>query len=248
MSKNIPTAVFAFGAAMIAWFGAAHAQSAPQQTTATYQDWIVRCELRPGPPPVKSCATVQFSQVQGQSGVFTQISIANPRQGEALKLVFQVPIEVWLPTGVRLAIGESETGLSATFKRCAPNACFADVEIKDDSVKNLRSGAETGKFQFKDTNQKDVIVPVSFKGFGAAFDAMRAGGMGFLAYVEQVLVSDLGPGSHSCAIDRVHHTSGEQPNLPETAHRGFPATSRLHTPCGTTRGAAIPEPPARQNR
>src|SRR6185436_2838549 len=35
---------------------------APQQTTATYEDWLLRCETKPGPPPQTVCEIVQFTQ------------------------------------------------------------------------------------------------------------------------------------------------------------------------------------------
>ena len=41
--------------------------AAPQQTTATYEDWIVRCETLSGPPVRKSCEMVQYTQAQGGS-------------------------------------------------------------------------------------------------------------------------------------------------------------------------------------
>jgi invasion protein IalB len=153
--------------------GAAAAQPAtPQQTTATYDDWIVRCETQHGPPPRKTCEMVQFTQVKGQPGVLTQIAIGRPVKGQPIKLVIQVPISVWLPTGVRLHSGGKNPGISATFKRCMPTACFADTDIKDDTIRKFRSATEAGKIEFKDSNQKDIALPVSFKGFGVAYDAL----------------------------------------------------------------------------
>jgi invasion protein IalB len=37
----------------------------------------------------------------------------------------------------------------------------------------LRGLKTNGKLQFKAANEKDVAVPVSFKGFGDAYDAMQ---------------------------------------------------------------------------
>lgn len=147
--------------------GPAIAQS---QTTATFEDWILRCDLRAGSPPQRLCEVLQTTQVQGQ-GVLSQITIV-ARKGEPMRLAIQVPIDVWLPTGVRLTLGEKDPGLSAIFKRCVPNACIADLEIREDTIKKLRTATEPGKLQFKDANQKEVSLPVSFKGFGQAFDAM----------------------------------------------------------------------------
>jgi invasion protein IalB len=159
----------AIGAAVAA--GAASAQT-PQQTTATYEDWIVRCETQAGPPPVKICEMVQYTQVQGQ-GVISQVAVGRPVKGQPVKIVVQVPIGVWLPTGVKLAAGSPDAGTSAVFKRCLAAGCFADVEVKEDTIRKFRSMSEAGRLQFKDGNMKDVSLPVSFKGFGAAFDALQ---------------------------------------------------------------------------
>ena len=159
------------GGAVLLGIGVASAQT-PQQTTATYEDWIVRCETQPGPPPVRVCEMVQYTQAQGQAGVISQIAIGRPVKGQPIKVVFQVPLGVWLPTGVKLATGAQDAGLAAAFKRCVAAGCFADLEVRDDAIRKLRATSEPGKLQFKDGSTKDVSVPVSFKGFGAAFDAL----------------------------------------------------------------------------
>ncbi len=150
------------------WAGAAMAQ-APQRTTATYEDWTVRCEVHEA---TKACEMTQAAQVQGQANPLTQIAIGRPSKTEPLKIVFQVPINVWLPTGVRLTTDDRDPGLLASYKRCIPGGCFADSELKDDVVRRMRSATENGKLHFKDAAQKDVTIPVSFKGFGQALDAL----------------------------------------------------------------------------
>ncbi|HML07337.1 MAG TPA: invasion associated locus B family protein [Xanthobacteraceae bacterium] len=139
----------------------------PRLTTATYDDWTVRCQLHAA---VKSCEVEQTSQVQGQP--VSQVAIGRPTKSDPVRIVFQVPINVWLPAGVTLVMDEKDPGISATFKRCVGNGCFADADLKDDVVKKLRARTENGKLLFKDAAQRDVTIPVSFKGFGAAFDAM----------------------------------------------------------------------------
>src|SRR5882757_3970272 len=102
------------GALLVAAAGAASAQT-PQQTTATYEDWIVRCETAAGPPPKKNCEMVQSTQMQGQ-GVISQVAVAHPVKGQPVKIVVQLPNGVWLPTGVKLVAGAADPGLTATFK------------------------------------------------------------------------------------------------------------------------------------
>ena len=153
------------------------APSAPQQTTATYEDWIVRCETHAGPPPQKFCEMVQFTQVKGgqggQGGIVSQIAIGRPVKGQPVKLVIQLPIGVWLPTGIKLMASAKDAGLLTTFKRCLPQACFTDAEINADMIRKFRTTTEAGQIQFKDGNQKDASLPVSFKGFGTAYDALQ---------------------------------------------------------------------------
>jgi invasion protein IalB len=162
--------------AVLAFAGPAHAQTqppagaAPQRTTATYEDWTVRCETHPGKP--KTCEMVQAVHIKGQANPISQIAIGRTNKADPLKAVFQVPINVWLPTGVKLVYDDKEPGIAATYKRCLSAACFADLEIKDDIVKKLRGRTEQGHLQFKDAAQRDIAIPVSFKGFGQAFDML----------------------------------------------------------------------------
>jgi invasion protein IalB len=141
----------------------------PQRTTATYDDWTVRCEVNDA---VKSCEMAQAMQIKGQAQPVTQIAIGRPAKNEPLKIVFQVPINVWLPGGLKLTADEKDSGIAGVYRRCLPGACIADAELKEDSVKKLRALIENGKLQFKDGGQQEIAIPVSFKGFGQAFDAM----------------------------------------------------------------------------
>lgn len=168
----MPGLVFVLLAAQPAAAQPAATPQTPQQTTATYEDWIVRCETLAGPPAQKSCEMVQFTHVKGQQAALTQIAIGRPVKGQPVKLVIQVPLGVWLPTGIRFVPGAGEAGLPTTFKRCVQAGCFADTDLKDDMVRKLRATKTAGKIEFKDAGQKDVGLPVSFNGFGAAYDAL----------------------------------------------------------------------------
>jgi len=144
----------------------------PQRTTATFEDWTVRCEMPAANPQQKSCEMVQTTQVPGQPNPVTQIAIGRIAKGAPLKIVFQVPINVWLPGGVRLIYADKEQPLATTFQRCVPAGCFAEAELKDDLARKLRTLTENGKLEFKDANQRDASLPVSFKGFAGAYDTM----------------------------------------------------------------------------
>ena len=167
-------AMMRLGAAMIALLGVfagAAAAQAPQRTTATYEDWTVRCEVR-GTPAVKACEMVQAVTAQGQASPVTQMAIGRANKGEPVKIVFQLPINIWIPAGVKLVYDAKEAALPASYRWCVPAGCFADIDLKDDLVKKLRVRTLPGRFEFKDAGQRAVAIPISFKGFGQAFDAL----------------------------------------------------------------------------
>ena len=159
------------GAVLVALICGAQTTS-PQRTTATYDDWTVRCEIREAAPPQKSCEMVQIVNTQGQANPLSQIAMGRLAKSEPIKAVFQVPINVWLPAGVKFVFDEKEPALTATFKRCVSTACLADLDLKDDVLKKLRARSEPGRLEIKDAVQRDIAIPVSFKGFGQAFDAL----------------------------------------------------------------------------
>ena len=145
---------------------------APQRTTATYDDWIVQCELRAGPPVEKLCEMAQVTQVQGSNAPFSRIAIARPIKGQPIKLVVQVPVNVSFATNVRLQTADGDAAIAVPFARCLPAGCFAEFDLKDDTLRKFRAASSVGKVTFADAGGRDVAVPLSFKGFARAFDAL----------------------------------------------------------------------------
>jgi invasion protein IalB len=118
---------------LLAGNGVASAQTAtqpqarsPQRTTATYDDWVVRCEILGA---AKTCEMAQATQVQGQSQPITQIAIGQQSKSAPMKIVFEVPINVWLPAGVKLVLDEKDPAIATVYSRCLPTGCLADTDI-----------------------------------------------------------------------------------------------------------------------
>lgn len=149
--------------------------AAPQQTTATYADWVVQCQTQAGPPSQKLCDMAQVTQVtQAQGKVpFSRVAIAHPLKGQPIKLVVQVPTNASFTTSVRIQTGDDDAGLSAPFARCLPIGCFADFDMKEETLKKFRAASGAGKLSFTDAGGHDVAVPLSFNGFGQALDALE---------------------------------------------------------------------------
>jgi invasion protein IalB len=162
---NVPAVAIIFAATC----GHVRAQ---QNTTATYADWVVQCTYDQGTPPQKTCEMTQVTQVQGKNIPFSRVLIEAPAKGHPVKLVIQLPVNVSLRTQVAIRIGDADSGISAPFDRCIPAGCFADFELKDEALKKLYASEGTGKVTFKDSSGTDVGIPLSLKGFSAAYDAL----------------------------------------------------------------------------
>jgi invasion protein IalB len=144
----------------------------PQRTTASYGDWVVRCEVVAGPPPQKNCDMEQLAQVQGQANPISRVAIPLPPKGEPPKLFVQLPINVSFMAPLKITTNDKDAGITAPFRRCVPAGCFVEIELKDDLQKKFRGSAEAGKITFKDAADRDVAIPLSFKGFAQAFEAL----------------------------------------------------------------------------
>ncbi len=152
---------------------AAPADQTPQRTTASYGDWVVRCETTPGPPLQKNCDMEQLAQVQGQAQPISRVAIPLPPKGEGPKLFVQLPINVSFAAPLKITTDAKDAGISTPFRRCVPAGCFAEVELKDDLQKKFRAAStEPGKIVFKDAADRDVTIPLSLKGFAQAFEAL----------------------------------------------------------------------------
>lgn len=169
--RRLPVlALLLLGAA--AWVGQGAPASAQQKTTATYDDWVLRCDTRAGTPPRKVCEMEQVAEVQGKSAPVSRVAITREIAGHPLLLVVQVPVNVWLATGVKLDINKQDAGLAGAFDRCIPAGCFANIDLKTPQVKQFGTTVQPGKIVYKDGAGRDVAIPLSFKGFAAAFEAL----------------------------------------------------------------------------
>ena len=99
-------------------------------------------------------------------------TLGHATKAEPFKIVVQLPVNLFLPAGVRIQADDKDPGLALAFKRCVPAGCFADIDIKDDTIKRLRAASANWKITFKNSGQQDAAVPLSFKGFNQAFDVL----------------------------------------------------------------------------
>lgn len=150
----------------------AEASLQPEGTTATYQDWLLRCAV--SAEKVRACEIVQNLQAQGQQGLVASVALGKIDPKGPLRLVVQVPPGVWLPAGVKVQISERAKPLQLEYKRC-PQGCFAELELDAAAVQALRSATDAGSFTFEDGARRPITLPLSFKGFVPALGASLKG-------------------------------------------------------------------------
>ncbi|MDC7786897.1 invasion associated locus B family protein [Rhodoplanes sp. TEM] len=143
----------------------------PSRTTATYEDWTVRCET-PAGSQQKTCEVFQAQQPQGQPGPVSQVAIGRAAKTAPLKLVVQLPVNVWLAAAPRLVLDDKQPPVTLGFRRCLPGGCFADADLPDDVLRRLRARAEPIRLEYKDAIQRDVGIAISLKGFSQALEAL----------------------------------------------------------------------------
>ncbi len=150
----------------------AAASQEPQHTTATYGDWVVRCDIRPGPPAQKNCDMEQLAQMQGQANPVSRVAIPLPPKGATPKLFVQLPVNASFGAPIRITADGKDPGVTAPFRRCVPAGCFGEFELKDELQKKFRASTEPGKIIFKDAADHEVAIPLSLKGFVQAYEAL----------------------------------------------------------------------------
>ncbi|ODT44904.1 MAG: hypothetical protein ABS59_18945 [Methylobacterium sp. SCN 67-24] len=130
------------------------AVSQPDNTTATYGDWLLRCQQGVG---TRVCEIVQTIEQQGQRGPIALVAPPNLTLGNN--------------AGVRVSVGEKEDAL-AVFQRCTPGGCFGEAQLSDDAFRRWRALSDAGQLRYQDAAKREVTLPISFRGFTAAADAL----------------------------------------------------------------------------
>jgi invasion protein IalB len=146
--------------------------AAQQSTTATYGDWILQCQSASGPPPQKVCDIAQITEVQGKNIPLSRAAISRPAKTQPFTFSVQVPVNVSFHASLRLQVSTSDPGVAVPFDHCLPVGCFAEFELKEDLIRKFIAATAAGKMTFKSANGQDVAIPLSFKGFPQAFNAL----------------------------------------------------------------------------
>jgi invasion protein IalB len=146
-----------------------------QISTTSYGEWALRCrragDLAKDP---RDCEIALTLQEKGQTAPFAKLSLGRPRPGEPLHAVILLPTNVAFPSSVRITTDEKDVwGQELDWRRCVPGGCFAEAVPSDAIVRRWRNYNAPAKLVFKNAEGADIVVPLSFDGFGQALDALN---------------------------------------------------------------------------
>jgi len=141
----------------------------PDRTTASYGDWILRCELAASNE--RSCEVAQT--VQDQRGqLLTHVTVRRAAAGEWI-ISAQVGTNITVGEPLRILFDE-QAALAFPFRRCLPRGCFAEVSLAKSEAVLLARRAETARLEYINAEGRPVMIPTSFRGLAAALDALQA--------------------------------------------------------------------------
>ena len=145
----------------------------PSVTTATFGDWTARCEKGSGDKAARICEAVQTVQLPNQQVAVAQIAFGHAGATDPLKLVVVLPVDVWFPSSVKVSAGDKDpAGIELNWRRCLPVGCFAEAASSDEAARRWRGETGQGRITYKDGVNRDVTLPVSFRGLAQALDAL----------------------------------------------------------------------------
>lgn len=163
--------------ALLAFALPAAAQTAPAPTAApaasetrsTHDDWIVRCK---GEAAKRECEAVQTLQTTDLKGILAHVAV-RAEVGGPVRLIVLTPPGVWLPSNVTLKVG-GVPDVAITYKRCGQH-CVASTELNAEQLAALKASSGQGDLVFENGSRQPIVLPLSFKGLGAAIEASLKG-------------------------------------------------------------------------
>lgn len=162
---------------------AAEATDGPERTAAQFGDWTVQCVTVPQGGR-RICEMAQTVQDQQRQQPIAVIAVGRAARDQPLKLAVRVPVNVRVSDPARLVLegpaGPANEPVALPFQRCSiqPVGCFAEAELRDDALRRLRTrpADRPGRVAWRDVAGAEIAVPVSFRGFAAAWDALQKEG------------------------------------------------------------------------
>jgi invasion protein IalB len=148
--------------------GAVPPQEPAQQATALRPDWAVNCATV---QTELTCVASQSFFVKETGQRFMTVSVNPPRGDKKTTLVLQLPLGIYLPSGVSLQFGKA-AAKTIPIISCDQNGCMAEYTATDAETKSMLGG-ESLLVAVQTRDQKPLSVNVPFAGFDTAYSKLR---------------------------------------------------------------------------
>ena len=144
----------------------------PERTTASFGDWILRCESV-ATTTKRVCEVAQIVTLQGQTNPIAQLALGKTSPTEAMRVTAVLPPNIAIPTKPQLLIAKpTASPVDLNWQSCTPAGCFASAEISDETISAFGAQTEPGRLTFKDATGRELALPLSFKGLSQAVAAL----------------------------------------------------------------------------
>lgn len=151
---------------------AAPVPAAPERTTASFGDWVLRCESV-ATQSRRVCEAAHLIVAQGQTAPVAQVAIGRAAPNEDERLTIVVPPNIAIGIKPRIMMAKaSATPIELAWQRCLPGACFASATVSSALIGELAAQAEPGRIMYKSAADRDAELPLSFRGLSQAMAAL----------------------------------------------------------------------------
>jgi invasion protein IalB len=145
--------------------------SDPQLTTATFGDWVERCQrVNANGEARRLCEVALTVTAQGQTQPLAELAIGRAKKNDPLRLTLVLPVNVSFPSTPKASV-EGDDPLEFAWRQCVPAGCFADAAFPVDTQRSWRD-AKTAKVESKAAGGQGFSFNVSLRGLPQALDAL----------------------------------------------------------------------------
>jgi len=155
--------------------------TAEEARITVFEDWVHRCtDITLQDQPITQCELLQAQQrPQGDEMLnvlilaFAEIVSEDESQKPAFMLTSVVPLDVFLPDGMRF-LADGQEVMHVPFRNCNPNGCWSQIIVEASALNALKKG-NVGLARFTIMTGQEVEVQFSLKGLTAGLNALTQG-------------------------------------------------------------------------
>lgn len=144
----------------------------PERTTASFGDWVLRCEGI-ATQTKRACEVAHMITMQGQNSPVAQVAIGKQAPNEGVRLTIVLPPNIAITAKPHVTMTRTGAApIELVWQRCLPGACFASLPVSNALISDFGAQTEPGRISFKNAADQEVALPLSFRGLSQAMAAL----------------------------------------------------------------------------